>query len=129
MKIHYNPKLKALSRELRKKGTLSEVLLWNVLKGKKIKGYRFMRQKPVGNYIVDFFCSKLKLVIEIDGISHSEKSASDRIRQQKLESLGLSVLRFYEWDVKKDIHAVVQVIENWIEEFERENTTTKNTTP
>ncbi len=88
-----------------------------------------MRQKPIGDYIVDFFCNKLKLVIEIDGISHNEKSASDQIRQQKLESLGLSVLRFYEWDVKKDIHAVVQVIENWIEEFERKDTTTKNTTP
>lgn len=129
MRIYYNSKLKTLSRELRKKGTLSEVLLWNILKGKKIKGYQFMRQKPIGDYIVDFFCNKLKLVIEIDGISHNEKSASDQIRQQKLESLGLSVLRFYEWDVKKDIHAVVRVIENWIEEFERKDTTTKNTTP
>ncbi|UJS17597.1 MAG: endonuclease domain-containing protein [Candidatus Jettenia sp.] len=129
MRIYYNSKLKTLSRELRKKGTLSEVLLWNILKGKRIKGYQFMRQKPIGDYIVDFFCNKLKLVIEIDGISHNEKSASDQIRQQKLESLGLSVLRFYEWDVKKDIHAVVQVIENWIEEFERKDTTTKNTTP
>ena len=123
MRIYYNPKLKALSRELRKKGTLSEVLLWNTLKGKKIKGYQFMRQKPIGDYIVDFFCSKLKLVIEVDGISHNDKSESDQIRQQKLESLGLSILRFYEWDVKKDMRAVVQVIENWIEEFEKENTT------
>lgn len=129
MKIHYNPKLKALSRELRKKGTLSEALLWNILKGKEIKGYQFMRQKPIGDYIVDFFCSKLKLVIEIDGISHNNKSEYDRIRQQKLESLGLSILRFYEWNVKKDIHAVVHVIEDWIEEFERKNTTAKNTTP
>ena len=83
MKIHYNPKLKALSRGLRKKGTLSEVLLWNVLKGKKIKGYQFMRQKPIGDFIVDYYCSKLKLVIEIDGISHNDKSEYDRIRQQK----------------------------------------------
>ena len=119
MKIYYNPKLKALSRELRKKGTLSEVLLWNVVKGKKIKGDQFIRQKPIGDYIVDFFCSKLKLVIEIDGISHNSKSESDQIRQQKIESLGLSVLRFYEWDVKKDIHVVVEVIENWIEKFEK----------
>ena len=89
MRIYYNPKLKALSRELRKKGTLSEPLLWNVLKGRRIKGYQFMRQKPVGNYIVDFFCSKLKLAIEIDGISHNGKGESDKIRQQKLESLGL----------------------------------------
>ena len=123
MKIYYNPKLKALSRELRKKSTLSEVLLWNVLKGRKIKAYQFVRQKLIGEYIVDFFCSKLKLIIEIDGISHNDKSESDRIRQQKLESLDLSVLRFYEWDVKKDIHAVVQRIENWIEEFEKKNTT------
>ena len=123
MKIYYNPKLIVLSRELRKRGTLSEVLLWNVAKDKKIKGYQFMRQKPIGDYIVDFFCSKLKLVIEIDGISHNDKSESDQIRQQELESLGLSVLRFYEWDVKENIHAVVQVIEDWIEKFEKKNTT------
>lgn len=123
MKIYYNPKLKALSKVLRKKSTLSEVLLWNILKGKKIKCYQFMRQKPIDNYIVDFFCSKLKLVIEIDGISHNDKSESDQIRQQKLESLGLSILRFYDLDVKKDIHAVAQVIENWIDKFEKENTT------
>ena len=57
MKIYYNPKLKALSRELRKRGTLAEVLLWNELKARKIKGYQFMRQKPIGDYIVDFFCN------------------------------------------------------------------------
>ena len=124
MKIFYNKKLKALSSELRKKGTLSEVLLWNVLKGRKIKGYQFMRQKPIRNYIVDFFCSNLKLVIEIDGVSHNDKGESDRIRQKKLESLGLSVIRFYEWDVKKDIRAVVQSIEDWIAEYEKKSTTT-----
>ena len=123
MRIYYNPKLKALSRELRKKGTLSEVLLWNALKGKQIKEYQFMRQKPIDEYIVDFFCSKLKLIIEIDGISHNEKSERDQIRQRKLESIGLSIIRFYEWDIRKDIRAVVQGIENWMEEFERKKTT------
>ncbi|MBM4066349.1 MAG: endonuclease domain-containing protein [Planctomycetes bacterium] len=123
MKIHSSPKLKSLSRKLRKKSTLSEVLLWNVLKGRKIRSYQFMRQKPIYNYIVDFFCSKLKLVIEIDGISHNDKSKSDQIRQQKLESLGLTILRFYEWNVRKDVFAVVQTIENWIEKFEKKNTT------
>ncbi len=121
MKIHYNPKLKALSRVLRKKGTLSEVLLWNVLKGRKMKGYQFMRQKPIDNYIVDFFCSKLKLVIEIDGISHNDKAEYDHSRSKKLESLGLSIVRFYDNDVKKDIHAVGLVIEDWIENFENGN--------
>ncbi len=78
-----------------------------------------MRQKPIDNYIVDFFCSKLKLVIEVDGISHSDKSENDRIRQQKLESIGLTILRFYDWDVRKNVFAVVQTIENWIEKFEK----------
>ncbi len=67
MKIRYNPKLKALARELRKNSTLSEVLLWNHLKGGQMKGYQFMRQKPIDDYIVDFYCSKLTLIIEIDG--------------------------------------------------------------
>ena len=119
MKVYYHPKLKALSRNLRKKSTLSEVLLWNILKGKKIKGYQFVRQKPIDNYIVDFFCSKLKLIIEVDGISHNDKYKRDQIRQQRLESWGFSVLRFYEKDIKKDIHAVIGAIEDWIEKFEK----------
>ncbi|MEW6618406.1 MAG: DUF559 domain-containing protein, partial [bacterium] len=65
MKIHYNPKLKTYARELRKQGVLSEVLLWKYLRSRKMNGYQFMRQKPIGEYIVDFYCSKLKLVIEI----------------------------------------------------------------
>jgi very-short-patch-repair endonuclease len=122
MKIYYDPKLKELSRELRKSGNLSEVLLWEQLKARKMKGYQFMRQKPIGNYIVDFFCSKLKLVIEIDGESHSQKLEKDRLRQQKLESLGLSFLRFYDLDVKNDLNGVIRVIELWIDEYESKTT-------
>jgi very-short-patch-repair endonuclease len=118
MRIYYDPKLKELSRELRKSGNLSEVLLWEHLKAKKMNGYQFMRQKPIGNYIVDFFCSRLKLVIEIDGESHNEKLEEDILRQQKLESLGLSFLRFYDQDVKKNLSGVIKAIELWIEEFE-----------
>ena len=58
---------------LRKNSTLSEVLLWNELKGKKLMGIDFHRQKPIGNYIVDFFSPELRLVIEIDGITHAYK--------------------------------------------------------
>ncbi len=61
MKIYYDPKLKTLSRKLRNNSTLSEVLLWNMLKSKKMKGCQFVRQKPIDNYIVDFYCSKLKV--------------------------------------------------------------------
>jgi len=81
MKIYYNSKLRALSRKLRNSSTLSEVLVWNMLKSKKMKGYQFMRQKPIDNYLVDFYCSKLKLVIEIDGDSHNQKHAEDKIRE------------------------------------------------
>jgi very-short-patch-repair endonuclease len=119
MRIYYNNKLKTLSRELRKNSTLSEVLLWNQLKSRKIKGYQFMRQKPISEYIVDFFCSKLKLVIEIDGESHVSKSEADLKRQRKLESLGLSFLRFYDSDVKNNMDGVLKVIHNWIEDFEQ----------
>ena len=59
-----------------------------------MKGCQFMRQKPIGNYIVDFFCSKLKLVIEIDGESHVDKVEYDNKRQQELEAMRLSFLRF-----------------------------------
>lgn len=114
--IYYNPKLKARARELRNNSTLSEVLLWNQLKARKIKGYQFMRQKPIGNYIVDFFCSKLRLVIEIDGDSHISKVEYDKKRQQELEAIGLSFLRFSDPDVKRNLNGVLQMIEKWIED-------------
>jgi very-short-patch-repair endonuclease len=119
MKIHYNPKLKSHARELRKKGVLSEVLLWNHLKGRKMRGYQFMRQKPVGDYIVDFYCSKLKLAIEIDGESHDGRFRYDMERQRLLESMGLTVLRFNDSYVKRDIRNVVMAIEGWIEKTEQ----------
>jgi len=126
MKIHYNLKLKKLARELRNNSTLAEVLLWNQIKARKMKGYQFMRQKPIGNYIVDFFCSKLKLVIEIDGQSHDGKIENDQIRQKKLEALGLSFLRFYDWEVKKNMAGVLQAIRIWIEEFEKQSSNSKS---
>jgi very-short-patch-repair endonuclease len=118
MKIYYNPKLKNLARELRKKGVLSEVLLWDCLRGKQMKGYRFMRQKPIDNFIVDFCCSKLRLIIEIDGVSHEERFEADKSRQEKLERMGFVFLRFYDLDVKKNIDGVLERIECWINEFE-----------
>jgi len=117
MRIYYNPKLKQKARELRKNSTLSEVLLWNQLKGRKIKGYQFMRQKPIDNYIVDFFCLNLKLIIEIDGESHIGKEDKDKDRQKRLESIGLSFLRFSDLDVKTNMEGVIETIINWIDEM------------
>ena len=119
MKIHYNPKLKQRARELRKNSTLSEVLLWEELKSRKMLGYKFLRQKPIGNYIVDFFCNKLKMVIEIDGDSHTEEKFEYDINRQKwLESSGVNVLRFDDLKVKNDMDNVLSAIEGWIVDWE-----------
>ena len=129
MKIYYNPKLKELAKKLRKDSTLVEILLWNELRARKMKGYQFMRQKPIGNYVVDFFCSKLKLVIEIDGSSHNDKLKKDRIRQERLGALGLKVLRFQDFTVKKDTRSLLRAIELFIEEQEETIPSLWKTTP
>jgi len=115
--IPYNPKLKQRTRELRKNSTLSEVLLWMEIKGKKIRGYQFHRQVPIDEYIVDFYCHELMLAIEIDGASH-DNFEKDLKRQKRIEGLGVSFLRFYDSDVKNNLHSVVQLINDWIIEFE-----------
>ncbi len=112
--LKYNPKLKRVARMLRKNSTLSEVLLWNELKGKKLMGIDFHRQKPIGNFIVDFFSPDLRLVIEIDGITHAYKQEQDMKRQKILESIPLTVLRFQDSDVRKNLNAVVEVINDWM---------------
>lgn len=119
MKIHYNPKLKPLARKLRNESTLSEILLWKEIQNRKMLGYRFTRQKPIGNYIVDFYCSELKLVLEIDGDTHTEETyEKDMKRQEWLESIGLAVIRFCDLEVKKDMNNVIMSIEGWICNFE-----------
>ncbi|MPL97852.1 hypothetical protein SDC9_44047 [bioreactor metagenome] len=117
--INYDPKLKQRAKELRKNSTLSEVLLWQQLKGKKMMGLDFHRQKPIDRYIVDFYCAELMLAIEIDGITHDNKVEYDRFREQRLNTLGLSVLRFLDTDVKHNLAGVIKVIELWVNERRR----------
>jgi len=115
--IPYNPKLKQLARNLRNNSTLSEMLLWEYLKGKQMRGFDFHRQKPIDNFIVDFFCSELMLAIEIDGDSHDWKAEEDEQRQKRLESLGVRFLRFQDIDVKQNMDGILKVIEDWIDEY------------
>ena len=98
--------------------TLSEVLLWNELSGKKMHGFDFDRQRPIDNFIVDFYCKELNLAIEIDGDSHDYKYEEDVIRQKKMESLGVHFLRFLDMDVKKDMNNVLREIEHWVLEHQ-----------
>ena len=118
MKVYYNPELKQKARKLRNNATFSERILWKYLKSSQIKGYRFTRQKPIGNYIVDFYCPKLQLIIEVDGDSHNEKQEYDRKRQKELESKGLKFLRFDGYSVIKQTDSVLSVIADKIEELE-----------
>ncbi|MFH1563891.1 MAG: DUF559 domain-containing protein [Nitrospirota bacterium] len=108
--IPYNPKLKELARQLRKNSTLSEVLLWNQIKGKAF-GYEFHRQIPIDEFIVDFYCHELMLAIEIDGDSHSYKYNYDTARQDKLEKLGVTFIRFNDLEIKKDMDNVLRALE------------------
>ncbi len=114
--IPYNPKLKELAKKLRQNMTLSEVLLWQELKGKQMLGYDFDRQRPIDEYIVDFYCKDLFLAIEIDGITHTYEGAfeKDQIRQLRLESLGVHFLRFDDLDVKRNMNWVLNTIHEWI---------------
>ncbi len=123
MRIRYNNNLKQRSRDLRNNSTLSEVLLWNQLKSRLLRGYQFSRQKPIGQFIVDFYSSKLKLVVEIDGESHAGKETHDLERRQYLESLGLNVLQFSDRDVKTNLAGVYDVLNDYIDRWEKTNTT------
>jgi very-short-patch-repair endonuclease len=112
--IPYNPGLKDLARKLRRNMTLSEVLLWNELRNKNMLGYDFDRQRPIENYIVDFYCKELFLAIEIDGDTHIYKNDYDDKRQKELEKLGVHFLRFEDIEVKRNMRNILRVIEDWI---------------
>jgi very-short-patch-repair endonuclease len=119
--LPYNSKLKPLAKALRKNMTFSEVLLWNELKQKKMLGYDFDRQRPIDNYIVDFYCKDLMLAIEIDGISHDveEIIENDEKRQKRLEEMGVNFLRFDDREVRKSMDNVLRTIEYWILEHDK----------
>ena len=114
--LPYNKNLKQHTRQLRDNMTDAEKKLWTKIRRKQLQGYQFYRQKPISDYIVDFFCPGAKLVIEIDGSHHlvGETMAYDRIRDECLNSLGLSVLRFTNTEVMRTIEGVVERIEEEI---------------
>jgi len=124
MNIHnnqYNSKLQPNAKALRSRMTKAEACLWKyVLRGKALNGYPFRRQRPIDHYIVDFVCLPLKLIIEVDGITHTyeEVAENDKIRQGKLESLGFKVIRFEDDEVLTQINRVSAFILEVIEKIE-----------
>lgn len=121
--IPYNPVLKALAKKLRQNLTFSEVKLWQELRNGQVLGYDFDRQKPIGNYIVDFYCKDLQLALEVDGITHSDEriAVKDKNRQAALEALGISFLRFDALLIINKVGSVIREIERWMIAYEEMN--------
>lgn len=121
--LPYSPHLKLLAKKLRSHMTFSEVKLWNGLKNGNMLHYDFDRQRPIGNYIVDFFCKDLQLAIEVDVITHEGKKAieKDELRQKQLEAMGVTFLRYDALLVVNDVEAALKDIASWIEAYEEKN--------
>jgi len=116
--IPYEPHLLLKARELRKKMTIGEVILWQRIRKRKL-GVQFHRQVPVNKYILDFYCHELMLAIEIDGEYHNRiyQSRNDQIRQEILEGFGITMLRFTENEVIRNLDMVAEQIWVTIEEM------------
>jgi very-short-patch-repair endonuclease len=110
--LQYKPHLKARARSLRNNLTDAEQRLWNRLRGKQVSGIQFYRQKPIGNYIVDFYAPLVQLVVEVDGSHHLDgiQAKHDKQRNEYLERLGFKVLRFDDRQVLMQTDAVVEEI-------------------
>jgi very-short-patch-repair endonuclease len=117
----YNKKLQPLAAGLRKSMTKAEACLWKyVLRGKQLKGYQFRRQRPVLQYIADFLCKELMLIIEIDGITHDteETVVKDQQRENDLKEAGFKIVRFTDEEVLGNIAGVTDQLELIIEKIE-----------
>ena len=121
MKSKYNRMIKEIAKELKNHTTEAETLIWQMVGYKKIKGYQFQRKRALGNYIADFYCYSLRLVIEIDGISHlyEDVQKNDKIKEQYFNSLGLIVLRFTDDLVLGNWNLVERELIKYIEEYEK----------
>jgi very-short-patch-repair endonuclease len=110
--LPYNKNLKHLSRTLRKNMTNAETLLWSRLRGKQVEGLQFYRQKIIGNYIVDFYCPKSRMIIEVDGGQHysAEGQQMDAKRDAFISEAGLKVVRFSDREVLMNVDAVLEKI-------------------
>jgi len=105
--LPYNKNLTALARQNRSNPTRAENRIWQeVLRMRQFARYKFLRQKPIGGYIVDFYCSELRLVIEIDGDSHAETGGYDAERTRFLAALGLRVIRYTNDEIIHNIEGV-----------------------
>jgi very-short-patch-repair endonuclease len=112
--ISYRTKLKSRAKYLRMNSTKAERLLWFGLKNKRLLGLQFQRQKMIDNYIIDFYCKKFKLGIELDGETHEGKFEYDQQRTNKLKRFGIKILRFSNLDVLTNPDGAIEIIRRFI---------------
>ena len=107
-----NSKFKQLRQKLRNESPKAEIILWSQLKGGQLEGLKFIRQYGVGSYVIDFYCPKLKLAIEIDGDSHFQEGAEeyDKKRQKFIEQFGIKFLRVTNTDIYENLDGVIEEI-------------------
>lgn len=103
-----------LAKELRTNQTDAEIKIWHALRASRLLGFKFRRQVPIANFIVDFVCFEKKLVIEIDGGQHLN-SKNDLERDTKLKAFGFQVLRFWNNEVMQNFDGVLLVIEQYLQ--------------
>ena len=106
-----------LQRILRHNRTDAEQVVWRMLRGRQVSGFKFRRQHPFGDYILDFVCLEILLVIEIDGGQHQEQLSADELRTQTLLKAGFRVIRFWNNEVLQETEAVKEHIYNIMQEF------------
>jgi len=109
---YYQPQLKETVRTLRKNMTDSELKLWSRIRRRQMHGLQFYRQRPIGHYIVDFYCPQAQLVLEVDGSEHINKykNSKDQYRDHYLKQQGVRVLKFDNLQVLHQIDAVIERI-------------------
>ena len=104
-----------LARNLRTRSTQAETCLWEHLRNRKLASYKFKRQVPIENYIVDFLCISKKIIIELDGYHHKNLAELDIARTKKLTELGFTVVRFWNDEVLNDTAKVLGVIQEHLD--------------
>jgi very-short-patch-repair endonuclease len=98
------------AKELRRNQTEAEELLWYRLRGRRLSGYKFRRQFPIGPYIADSACMSARLIVELDGGQHAEQTAYDAVRERHMRAEGFEVLRFWNNEVMENLDGVLSVL-------------------
>ena len=114
MKVHNKKSLKDIRRLLRSELTPAEKILWEELRGRKLNNLKFQRQHSIGNYIVDFYCAKLRLIIELEGAVHfkKEQKQKDNFRDKNLVEMDYTVLRITNNEIEDNLSAILEKIKN-----------------